>query len=383
MKVIAHRGWRTRHPDNTLAAISAARGVSDLIEIDVRRSSDGELVLSHDPILGGLVVCETPWAVLRELDLGDGEGPATLEEALAISAHTPLNLEVKNDPVEPGFEGDFAIADEVADLARPGDLLSSFHWPTVDHIRRSEIETGLLVDEGGSVDAAIEHAEAHGHRTIIPHDSLADHSTVDRLLKLGFEVVVWTINKPERIRELHRWGVAGVVTDDPGLARDVVDHLDEIAVSIKEELAEELKDSMRKGDAPRRAVIRQIETEMAMVRTEAGFSGQVDDDLYRSVIAAYVKKMDKARREFEAAGDRGKANADKLAYEIDYLSRWLPKKLDEAATAALVGQVITELGASNDPKKAGMVVGQILKTGRDDLDGALVNRLVRAALESG
>lgn len=154
-------------------------------------------------------------------------------------------------------------------------------------------------------------------------------------------------------------------------------------MSIREELAAELRDSMKTGDTRRRAAVRQIETEVAMARTQPGFTGEINDDLYRSVIASYVKKMDKARREFEAAGERGKANADKLAFEIDYLNRWLPQKLDESETAALVKMAIAELGATGDPKKAGLVVGHLMKTRGGDLDGGLVNRLVRAALEEG
>ena len=68
--------------------------------------------------------------------------------------------------------------------------------------------------------------------------------------------------------------------------------------------------------------IRQVETEVARARTEPGFHGEVDDALYRRVIAAYCKKMDKARLEFVAAGERGRAQAEKLAFEIEYLGRW-------------------------------------------------------------
>lgn len=151
-------------------------------------------------------------------------------------------------------------------------------------------------------------------------------------------------------------------------------------MTIKEELAVELKDAMKSRDARRRDVIRMIDTEVTLVRSAAGFSGEVDDDLYRRVIASYSKKMDKAKVEFEDAGERGAAMAEKLGWEVDYLSRWLPTKLDEAATAQLVEAAIAELGVSGEPKAAGRVIGQIMKAHRDEVDGALVNRLVAAAL---
>jgi uncharacterized protein YqeY len=151
-------------------------------------------------------------------------------------------------------------------------------------------------------------------------------------------------------------------------------------MTIKEELAEELKDAMRAQDGPRRDVIRQVETEVALARSQPGFEGEVDDELYRTVIAAYVKKMDKARDEYVEIGERGAALAGKLGFEVDYLSRWLPSKLDEAATRRLVQGAIAELGVAGDEKAAGRVTGHLIKNHGKDVDGGLVNRLVREEL---
>jgi uncharacterized protein YqeY len=150
-------------------------------------------------------------------------------------------------------------------------------------------------------------------------------------------------------------------------------------MTIREELAIELKDALKSGDRNRKDVIRAIETEVSRAKAEPGFEGDINDDLYRSVIASYVKKMAKARAEYEEIGERGDEMAAKLAYETNYLARWLPKTLDEAATRALVYSVINELSV-DDPKQAGRVVGHIMKDHRDEVDGSLVNRLVRDAL---
>ena len=149
--------------------------------------------------------------------------------------------------------------------------------------------------------------------------------------------------------------------------------------SIKEQLAAELRDAMRTQDRDRRDVIRQIETEVAVARSEPGFSGEVDDALYRRIIGSYVKKMDKARGEYLAAGERGEAMAAKLGYEVDYLSRWLPTHLGEEETLRLVEEKVAAIGAT-DPREAGQVIGQLMRERGDELDGGLVNRLVRQAL---
>jgi hypothetical protein len=154
-------------------------------------------------------------------------------------------------------------------------------------------------------------------------------------------------------------------------------------MSIREELATELRDAMKAKDGPRRDVIRQIETEISVARSEPGFSGELDDDLYRRVIGAYVKKMDKTRQEYLEVGERGASLAAKLGYEVEYLSRWLPQKLDEAHTRDLVRKTIQDLGVAGDEKAAGRVTGQLMKEHGKDLDGGLASRLVREELSTG
>lgn len=153
-------------------------------------------------------------------------------------------------------------------------------------------------------------------------------------------------------------------------------------MTIQEELRAELKDATKARDQRRLDVIRAVETELTLARTSKGFSGEVDDALYRQVIAAYSKKMDKARAEYEGLGERGLEMAATLAFEVQYLSRWLPKKLDEAGTRALVKEALATLGVA-DPKQAGRVVGHLMKGHKDALDAALVNRLVKEALGGG
>jgi len=154
-------------------------------------------------------------------------------------------------------------------------------------------------------------------------------------------------------------------------------------MSISEQLAAELKDAMKTQDGKRRDVIRQVQTEVATARSAPDFEGEVDDAFYQKVIASYVKKMDKSREEYAGYGERGRAMAEKLAYEVEYLSRWLPSRLGEEETRALVKSAIVELGVAGDEKAAGRVTGYLIKTRGNDLDGGLVNRLVREELAAG
>jgi uncharacterized protein YqeY len=93
--------------------------------------------------------------------------------------------------------------------------------------------------------------------------------------------------------------------------------------------------------------------------------------------------MDKARSEYLDIRERGEKMAAKLGFEVDYLSRWLPKKASEEETRRLVRAAIEELGVAGDDKAAGRVTGHLMKTQGDALDGGMVNRLVREELSSG
>ncbi len=149
-------------------------------------------------------------------------------------------------------------------------------------------------------------------------------------------------------------------------------------MGIQAELNAELKDAIKARDKARTAVIRQVETEVAVAKAAPGFKGEVDDDLYKATIVSYVKKMEKARSEYVEMGERGAEQAAKLAYEVEYLSRWTPNLLGEDETRQIVKDAIAELGV-DDPKMMGRVMGHIMKSGQE-LDGGLVNRIVREEL---
>lgn len=216
-QVVGHRGWPARYPDNTLSGLLAASGVCDAVEVDVRRAGDGKLVLSHDPTLGGLTVSETRWSELAELDLGEGHHPALLDEALGALPDTPVQLEIKNWPTDPGFEPDHRLALETAERARADDIVTGFNPESLAAVRRvfPDVETGLCVPAGHALDEAVDQCLVTGHTALVPHLSL-----ITMELNVQVKVYPWTVNDPIRARELVELGVTGIITDDPGLIAD-------------------------------------------------------------------------------------------------------------------------------------------------------------------
>jgi len=149
-------------------------------------------------------------------------------------------------------------------------------------------------------------------------------------------------------------------------------------MSIEQELDDELKDALRSKDRARLDVIRQIRTEVAKAAAEPKAADEDSDARHTRIIRSYVKKMDKAREEYAGYGERGTDMVAKLAFETDYLGKWLPDEPSAADVEAIVADAISAAGV-DDPKQAGRVIGSIMKE-HQGLDGGLVNKLVREAL---
>lgn len=214
LSIVGHRGWPVRFPDNTLAGFVAASTTADMVEFDVRRSADGKLVLAHDPVLAGMIVADTPWASLVELDLGDGHRPALLDEVISALPETPIQMEVKNIPGQPGYEPDHRLGLETAERARPVDVVTSFNPATLAAVRRvySEVATGLAVDVLTTLDEAVKQCLDVGHVALVPrHDMIVEPLDLPDSLA----VYPWTVNDPARAVELAELGVSGIITDDP------------------------------------------------------------------------------------------------------------------------------------------------------------------------
>jgi len=106
----AHRGEHLKHPENSLPAIQAAIDIGmDYVELDIRTSSDGQLVLMHDPTVdrmtdGKGAIKDMTLADIRKLDLGarfPGKFPGlrvpTFDEALALaSGKIGIYVDTKN-----------------------------------------------------------------------------------------------------------------------------------------------------------------------------------------------------------------------------------------------------------------------------------------------
>ena len=145
---------------------------------------------------------------------------------------------------------------------------------------------------------------------------------------------------------------------------------------LADDLSSALKDAMKAKDKPKLDAIRQIQTEIAKKKAEKG--EEVNDDLVLGVISSYVKKMIKAVEEYQSLGDRGQEMADKIQFEIDFLSTYLPEQLGEEEVEKIVDEVLSELG-DVDISQMGRVIGAVMAKG-DGIDGSIVSKIVKDKL---
>ncbi|RME88298.1 MAG: glycerophosphodiester phosphodiesterase [Anaerolineae bacterium] len=230
--IIAHRGASAHAPENTLAAFElAAQQGADAIELDAKLSADGEVVVIHDASVdrttdGHGRVKDLPLAALRELDAGDGQRIPTLDEVFAAVGHRLyINVELTNYTTPRD-----ALTEKVTALVARHGLqqrvwLSSFYAANLKKAARllPEVPRALLALPGLPGWWARSFGFAFGdYAALHPHLRDVTPQQVQRVHRLRRRIHVWTVNEPDAMRRLHRWGVDGIFTDDPRLARETL-----------------------------------------------------------------------------------------------------------------------------------------------------------------
>jgi len=230
--VLGHRGARRQAPENTLQAFDLALDAGAAgVELDVRLERTGEVIVLHDRTLDRVTegadardVERCTWSQLAAVDLSRGERIPRLVDvcAWARDRRARVNIELKSDVTHPKR----LIARTVALLAHEPTpdrfLLSSFHPGMVrlalelsDAWISTPVPVALLVhSRSPHVDArpTWDGLRADG---IHPAAELVTPSRLAAWQARGALVNPWTVNDPDRARELARLGVDALITDDP------------------------------------------------------------------------------------------------------------------------------------------------------------------------
>lgn len=276
-----HRGARGLFPENTIEGFRATAAVGvDSMELDIAVTADGVPIVSHDPTLdpeltrgpdgawierGDIAINDLTLAELRGYDVGrirpgsklaarfplqhpvDGARLPTLAEVFAAVPHV-LHVEIKTLPDRPHLTVSaeamaaavLAVAEAAGAMGRM--VVRSFDWRGLAWLKRTRPALPLVWLTGpdtarepglwwempgftGPVHEAVAHAAA-GAAGWVPawaprHDTL-DAEAIAAAHAAGLAVMPWTVDEPAHIARLIAWGVDGICTDRPDVARDVM-----------------------------------------------------------------------------------------------------------------------------------------------------------------
>jgi glycerophosphoryl diester phosphodiesterase len=224
--VTAHRGAKVSAPENTMAAFRAAMEAgADFVELDVQRTSDGEIVVLHDADfmrMGGdpRKIAALTGAEVAGIDIGrkydaafTGEHAPPLEQVIDLArGHMKINIELKYNVPDPG------LAPAVVDLLRRKDFLDQVVITSLDYGALKQvkgIEPNLKT--GHIVTAAVGDVVKTEADFLSLNSARATPALIRRAHKAGKEVHVWTVNTQEVMQRMIERGVDNIITDDPVL----------------------------------------------------------------------------------------------------------------------------------------------------------------------
>lgn len=231
VKITAHRGSSMLAPENSLSAIEQAiLDGADYVELDVRETSDGVLVLLHDKDLRRLAkdprdIWNVPYDELQQMEAGAwfdsqfyGEQIPRLIDAIAVlRGRAKLYLEIKTSPQSPELVQRTVALLQAADFI-DDTLLAALSPDVLHQVRALEpgLRTSLLVH------TAIGSVEGQPFEALALRDALVNPARANQVRRYGHELHVWTVNDRRAMGRYIDMGVDNIITDKPDVLAELL-----------------------------------------------------------------------------------------------------------------------------------------------------------------
>ena len=246
-RLFAHRGASALAPENTMESFRLARSAGvPYLELDVHLTADGHVVVIHDNSVSRSTgrrgrVERMSLSEIRRLDAGHeftldrgrsfpyrGQGLRipTLEEVLQDFPEARITVEIKKTRKGIGA----AVLDVIRRChAMERVLVASHEHQHLQEFRSldGDVPTGFSKTEVRGFLARVRGGDtssyhAPGNALQVPEyfglRRVTSVALIEAAHRLGLEVHVWTVNEPVHMKRLLRWGVDGIMTDDPARA---------------------------------------------------------------------------------------------------------------------------------------------------------------------
>jgi glycerophosphoryl diester phosphodiesterase len=224
--LLGHRGASKYAPENTIQAfdLALAHGC-DGFEFDVRYSSDGRTVISHDPRLNGREIARTSYV---DLSLRSQPKPPRISAKSAPASHPIATLTGLEDVIARYANSAFLdielkatgeiehwLAALKANPPQRRFVISSFLPELIQaiHKRDASLPLGLIADTRAQLSWWRELPIS----TLILHTQLVSPSVLNEAHDARKKVYAWTVNRREQMQALTARGVDGIISDDTRL----------------------------------------------------------------------------------------------------------------------------------------------------------------------
>lgn len=232
--VTAHRGNSSEFPENTIPAFQSGIDVgADWIELDIFRTKDGQLVVTHDRTTKrvgdrDLVVAESSYEELAKIDVAtDFRRRMRKSKADCPSQRMPLlkdvlQLVMKQQRTRVSIQPKM---DCVADAVALVHSLKAKRWvgfndgnlPYMAEVKRLAPDIPVFWDRGqdSPIDDDLRIAKTHGFESLVVHHQGITPEKIRKIKHAGMEVGAWTVNDRATMKRLLDAGVQRIYTDHP------------------------------------------------------------------------------------------------------------------------------------------------------------------------
>ncbi|MCG8453809.1 MAG: hypothetical protein MI717_11580 [Spirochaetales bacterium] len=242
MRNIAHRGASHKAPENTASALALALDCgADILEVDLRLTADGHLVLCHDENFSRLGAPSPPICQMKRQEIallklqahGKNDGPLFMDEALELWPQAHFNVDLK----DPGAD---IVHAWVKLLQKSGAhercRTASFRDSTIQYFLQLAPGQPVSMPRGKVAKLLFMtilgfpfQPQSHQNLLQLPEwyrsFRILTSKRIQKWQKKGWEVEVWTVDDWETMKRFLQWGVDGIITNEPSLLQKALQEL--------------------------------------------------------------------------------------------------------------------------------------------------------------
>jgi len=148
-------------------------------------------------------------------------------------------------------------------------------------------------------------------------------------------------------------------------------------MSLKQQIDNDIKKAMLAKQKEELEALRSIKSMILLAETDKSASGEISGDVENKILMKAAKQRKESADIFQQQNRQDLA--EKELFQLDVISRYLPKQLSEEEIASKVKEIISQVGAKG-PQDMGKVMGAATKALSGQADGKVISELVKRLL---